>query len=299
MPVWGVDEGVPIRERLESALRAAPLTVAAYADDVILMGVPEKVQEAITELRKVLADQADLVLNPAKSTVFSTEDVVDRIPAIPPANHTKDGITLNHTKDGMRVLGGFLGTKQYIREQLEACLEDTQDRIDKIIPLQDPHVAMDLLVFTVVPMMTHLLRTVPHESLLRPYCERFDAMTEEAAAKILRLPTGDALPIQWTAAQRIQLHLPARLGGARLQSAKTTLGAAIVASWLDVMKGAKHDPQDPNIWCRLNAAQARWLLHVDRQDETWQWTAYRDGETEVLVDCLEASSDVGGSPQVL
>ena len=121
------------------------------------------------------------------------------------------GVPKVRSGEGITVLGAPVGFDGFIRERLEAKVEQVK-QITELLPLlQDPHLEFTLLRSCIsLPKMMFLLRAVD-TTRYSTVLEGFDDVTRGALSRILGTPVTN---VQWE-----QAKLPAAMGGTGLRAA--------------------------------------------------------------------------------
>ena len=204
----------PVIKRVELEVPTLALH-AWFLDDGTAVGSKEELQAMITIVEREGASRG-LVLSTAfttkapgqpKSTVWSpihqdqSEEQDPLQKGVPRVN--MPGITL---------LGAPIGSRNFVRSELEAKVEKIQKTIEMLPNIQDPHTQFVLLRSCLaLPKLSFILRTTDTSPFL-DVLHQFDSLVREALSIILGAALTD---LQWK-----QASLPVSMGGLGLRGAK-------------------------------------------------------------------------------
>ena len=193
--------------------------VTAIMDDTTVLTVPEQIPIVMETLTNSLAPTG-LSLNRAKCTIYSHQ-------LLHPQDDWPLDFELISPELGFRLLGGPIGSPDYIREFLAHQLLVIKGCVNRFVSLDRLQDAFHLVHKSAIPMAVYLCRLVPPR-YTQEYAAQFDRIILQAVARMLELPRDMILADYPIAVQQIQF--PTANGGLGFRSAKRFYAAAYFAS---------------------------------------------------------------------
>jgi hypothetical protein len=194
--------------------------MAAFLDDVTLIGPHEELRRALDILREA-EPLTGLHLNLRKCELWW--------PTLPPGIEATYPATLEvHRTTGVELLGCPLGDSDFAEALVGKRVDKIRQCLTRLHQLQDPQVELALLRACMgMPKFNFSLRTCAPAHIRRAIAA-FDECIDESLARVLG---GAGIPL----AALSQIHLPAALGGMGIPSAASRAGPAFIASMIQTM----------------------------------------------------------------
>jgi hypothetical protein len=189
--------------------------MAAYLDDVTLIGPHEELRRALDILREA-EPLTGLHLNLRKCELWW--------PKLPPDIEATYPATLQvHRATGVELLGCPLGGEEFAEALVGKRVEKIRQCLSRLHRLQDPQIELALLRSCMgMPKFNFCLRTCSPSHIQRAI-KAFDECISESLVRLLGGPG-------CTQAALTQAQLPASLGGLGLPTAASRAGPAFIAS---------------------------------------------------------------------
>jgi hypothetical protein len=218
---------VALQPLLNLAKEASPQTeIAAILDDIAVGGDLDDVMRAYDLLSQQIEQRLGSKVNPKKSIMIlgfegaPTQEIIKAC--------KERSITLN--VDGDRYVGAFIGRNKELQE--EFVLKQLERHRPVFEALSQPgmstQIAMILLRTCILPVMTHLYRTMTTD-VTRKGAEQFDQLMLDALAKVLNQP--NLLGDDDRSKKAVhQLSLPVAAGGMGITPAVLITPSAYIGS---------------------------------------------------------------------
>ncbi|CAI7885163.1 unnamed protein product [Closterium sp. NIES-53] len=212
------------RLALEPVLMEGDVQLWSYADDMYMLGPPDRVLHHFTEIVRRLSEMG-LAVQSHKCLVYQTESFQLRdLEAF-----TSLGIEI--ARRGLTVTGVPVGTASFVEYSLPYRLE----RMGRVLPwfprLRQPQTAARLLSACVSTRPQYLSRTVPPSPVVISSFTRWDARLGETFQQILA-------PGTWACREDVreaaldQIFLPIRLKGFGIRRMARIAPVSYVCSWV-------------------------------------------------------------------
>ena len=137
------------------------------------------------------------------------------------------GLYINH---GLKILGAWIGHKDFIQEQLLLKIEELQKIAKKLMDYNDSHTKFLLLIKCFKPITNYLLRTLS-PTTVHPLCIEFDLLLQKILTNVISTNNNYVLPDS----AYNQAQLSSKLGGLGIGNIKKVMYAACIASTLECM----------------------------------------------------------------
>jgi hypothetical protein len=193
--------------------------VAYYLDDGTFFGTIDEVKKAL-DILLLHGPEHGIVLNHDKTEIYcpganalSEEDKRALFEKIP---------LFKWTTRGVKLLGGLIGTDEFIQEQTNLKIDKVQTLLDCILELKDPHVQLTLIRNCASSYKIGYLLRVCDSSSYREQLRRFDDLVTTAL--------NSTLDTNLTKLERDVMGFKPSKGGLGLPSASSIAGALYIAS---------------------------------------------------------------------
>ena len=131
---------------------------------------------------------------------------------------------------GVKILGSFIGSKQYIQKGLQSKVEEFKNIAEKLIKYPDSHTKYLLLIKCFKPIPNYLISS-QRPSDVYPLCAEFQLLLKKILTNIISTNDNYILPDS----AYFQAQLSSKVGGLGLGNAFAVLHAACLASTLACM----------------------------------------------------------------
>ena len=192
------------------------IVVAAYFDDVTILGPPEKIGDVLPELVSGL-ESCGLHFNPAKCELFH-----------PDAESQVWAHGMRTSCDGTVVLGAALGSPEFAQSHYESVAQQGRSLLQSISLMESTQCAFLLLKFCANSRIAHITRLSPPDHTVEATLLH-DSMIEESMAKLLGV-------CRFTELARKQMRLRPFNGGLGLASMFDQRHHAFLSSWADSLR---------------------------------------------------------------
>jgi hypothetical protein len=229
---------------LETKAKHSEVTIVAYCDDVTFAGNPREVESAMNSFIESVRE-VGLNANVSKSRIYQhmyhdpydSDFDVSRV-------------------DGLPLLGGFIGSDDYISEQLNEVAEKHRVRTRKVLAFgeTEPHKAYHLYKKSTIAKITSMLRKVATSQ------EFFTAIDDTSLLFIYKLINIDEEEPANNLLHRAACHLPVKLGGFGIPAIHLMHEPALAASLIECRRLANQ--LLPNCNMRFIEARIRSLREI-------------------------------------
>ncbi|CAI5468948.1 unnamed protein product [Closterium sp. Yama58-4] len=202
----------------------ADLLFLSYADDTYILGPRERVLAAYEALRERL-DGLGLEVQPHKCKLWErgrNQDGEERNETVPPG--------MQQTWTGLTVVGVPIGEEDWEVASLRRRLTELHAPVPWLPLLDHPQIASHLLAIAVSARPIYLTRTMPPRPEVVEAFRDWDMKLEDCFEELFPDSTWDHDSGKSQMA-RLQLHLPARLGGFGIRSAADLSPLSYANGW--------------------------------------------------------------------
>ncbi|CAI5482229.1 unnamed protein product [Closterium sp. Yama58-4] len=202
----------------------ADLLFLSYADDTYILGPRERVLAAYEALRERL-DGLGLEVQPHKCKLWERgrdQDGEERNETVPPG--------MQQTWTGLTVVGVPIGEEDWEVASLRRRLTELHAPVPWLPLLDHPQIASHLLAIAVSARPIYLTRTMPPRPEVVEAFRDWDTKLEDCFEELFPDSTWDHDSGKSQMA-RLQLHLPARLGGFGIRSAADLSPLSYACGW--------------------------------------------------------------------
>ncbi|CAI5469046.1 unnamed protein product [Closterium sp. Yama58-4] len=202
----------------------ADLLFLSYADDTYILGPRERVLAAYEALRERL-DGLGLEVQPHKCKLWErgrNQDGEERNETVPPG--------MQQTWTGLTVVGVPIGEEDWEVASLRRRLTELHAPVPWLPLLDHPQIASHLLAIAVSARPIYLTRTMPPRPEVVEAFRDWDTKLEDCFEELFPDSTWDHDSGKSQMA-RLQLHLPARLGGFGIRSAADLSPLSYACGW--------------------------------------------------------------------